>query len=260
MTVSDYEVVKYDSSLLGDVLRLQVHLWGEDAAINRRYFVWKYEQNPYVQEPLIYVALHCGKAVATRGMHGALWEIGAGGERLPVVCAGDTVVAPAHRGQGLFRLIMNEALADLQQRGHEYILNFGAGRTTRLLSLRSGWKRVTPYGTMGRYTSLWRHPSVTRLLPWPWVVRLRRARASLSGLRNRAGKGRQTKPPFRALDSMVGKGGPKTSRHLSFAKEPRPEEMAGLAALRRTSHRIRHVYSPEHYCPADKRWAACNWL
>jgi len=36
-----------------------------------------------------------------------------------------------------------------------------------------------------------------------------------------------------------------------------------LSGLERTMHQPRkrgQVLKAEHYCPADKRWAACNWL
>jgi GNAT superfamily N-acetyltransferase len=247
VTISDYEVVKYDPSLLDDVLRLEIHLWGDNAEINRRYFEWKYEQNPYVQEPLIYVVLHRGTPVAVRGMHGALWEVGPGGERSTMLCAGDTVVAPAHRGRGLFRLVTNAALSDLRQQGHEYVLNFGAGQTARLLSLRSGWERISPYRIMARHTSPFRHPVVTKVLRRPWVLRLRRTRAALAGLRKRNGNSREEWSPFRAFDSTAEQGGQKALQCLSFAKDPRPEDMAGLAARRSTSHRIRHVRGPEYF-------------
>jgi len=36
-----------------------------------------------------------------------------------------------------------------------------------------------------------------------------------------------------------------------------------LSGLERTMHQPRkrgQVLKADHYCPADKRWAACNWL
>ena len=158
------------------------------------------------------------------------------------------MVAPQHRGLGLFRIIMKAALVDLRQRGYEYILNFGAGRTTRLLSLRSGWKRVAPYGKMGRFSVPWRHPSVTRLLPAPLIARLgRTASAALSRLGSRPGEGRPGVSPFHAFDLAIGKCEQPTSGHLSIAKEPRPGDMACLAATGREAGRIRHAYGPSYF-------------
>lgn len=131
--------------MLEEVLSLQENLWGTDAKQNLDYFRWKYLENPYGSEPLIYVALHRNKVVGMRGF----WPIGCRanltGERITMICAGDTVFAPGHRGRGLFRKIGNRALSDFSRQGFEFVLNFSNSIHTRLLSLRQGWRRVAPF-------------------------------------------------------------------------------------------------------------------
>ncbi len=70
----EYELLKYRPELKEQILKLQTHLWSlwsPDLALNRAYFEWKYDQNPYIDQPLIYVALCNGEVVGMRGLMGA---------------------------------------------------------------------------------------------------------------------------------------------------------------------------------------------
>ncbi len=108
-----YEVVKYRPEFKSQIVELQTHLWSRDTEVNSTYLDWKYSRNPYVDKTLIYLALHGGKAVGMRGVYGAKWQVGNPSETLIGLCAGDLVIAPDHRNRGLFRKIMEVALADL---------------------------------------------------------------------------------------------------------------------------------------------------
>ena len=145
-----YEIVGYRSEHREQILRLQTGLWSLDLAINAAYLQWKYEQNPYQESPLIYVATHAGEVVGMRGMHGARWRIGDTAEATDVLCAGDMVVSPAHQNRGLFRQIDDAATSDLAARGHRFIFNFSAAPVTFLRSLRAGWRLVGPHRTVAR--------------------------------------------------------------------------------------------------------------
>ena len=248
MKTAEYEIVEYSPALLDGILRLQTYLWGLDEACNRRYFAWKYEENPYGSEPLIYIALHRGEVVAMRGVYSARWEIGGASRTVAGACAGDTVVAPEHRGRGLFRLITNKALTDLKRRGHEYVLALSTGRATRLLTLRSGGRRLASYGTMGRYAVPWRHPSVTEMLRSPRAVKWSaRVRAMLSRFQSRPAERAASTPLFRALDLANEKEGQPTSARITITTEPRPQDMASLAKRGGQTGRIRQVGSPAFF-------------
>ena len=62
--MSGYEVVRYNPSFQDQVLLLQRHLLGDDPERNRKYFEWKYEHNPFTEDPLVYLAVHRDRVVA----------------------------------------------------------------------------------------------------------------------------------------------------------------------------------------------------
>ncbi len=144
-----YELTKYTPDFRDQILTLQTHLWSLNLAVNSAYFRWKHEENPYLHEPLVYLALHKGRVVGMRGFFGAEWEIGDGG-RLTGPCGGDTCVLPDHRGRGLFRKINEFALDDLARLGFTWVFNLSAGAITYLGSLRQGWRCAGPFATLRR--------------------------------------------------------------------------------------------------------------
>jgi len=70
----EYEILKYRPEFKEHLLELQTHLWSPDLALNRAYFEWKYDHNPYINPPLIYIALYNGQVVGMRGLMGAAWQ------------------------------------------------------------------------------------------------------------------------------------------------------------------------------------------
>jgi GNAT superfamily N-acetyltransferase len=200
-------VVAYRPELRAEVLALQVHHWGGDRDSNDRYLQWKYEQNPYQAEPLIFLACVAGRAVGMRGFYGSEWEA-APGQRLRMVCAGDLVVHPAYRNRGVVSALMRYAGADLTSRGAPYLLSLSAGPVTRVASLAQGWR------------------GIGSLEP---VVRRRRGRASRGG-------------PFDRLDGAGGhRAGPVA------VESPDPAGLAELVARLGHDGRLRHVRTPEYF-------------
>jgi GNAT superfamily N-acetyltransferase len=222
-----YEVVPYAPELRPQVAALQRHLWRGDVVRNTAYLAWKYEQNPYLPAPLMYLALYQGKVVGMRGAFGSCWE--AGQDRFVVPCADDFVIAPAHRQHGLFGRIMSATLADLAARGHQVAFNLSGGPATLAGSLASGWKSVGSVQEVCRGAAspswprrLGSHLS-SRLLTRGWDVTC--ARPSWR--------------PFQRLDRVA----PATSAGGAVwcAREPRPQAMADLVAQQAYDGRIRHV-------------------
>jgi GNAT superfamily N-acetyltransferase len=99
----NFTVVKYSSEYRQDVLELQKHLWNPQMEINDDYLSWKYENNPYLDERLIYLILADERVVGMRGAWGSSWQMGQEGEALPVACVGDLVIEPEHRDKGLYK-------------------------------------------------------------------------------------------------------------------------------------------------------------
>jgi hypothetical protein len=153
MIKSSYEVVCYEPGLKAQIIRLQCHLWGPSETLNTAYFEWKYERNPYVHTPLIYLAMHEGRIVGMRGFHGMQLEGGNPNQKSIALYADDLVIDPDHRNRGLFRKIMAAAFDDLAKLEYRYALNMSAGKVNLLPSLTMGWRSVGSVQPM-RYRSL----------------------------------------------------------------------------------------------------------
>ena len=145
-----YDIVLYQPRYQEQVVQLQTGLWSPDVAINAAYLEWKYQDCPYQQPPLIYLALQGGEVVGMRGIHGARWCAGEDAIPEDVGCAGDMVVVPAHQNRGLFRQINDAAMRDLAVRGYRFVFNFSAAPVTFLRSLRAGWRLAGGYRTVAR--------------------------------------------------------------------------------------------------------------
>lgn len=207
------EVVDCGPELRDAGLRLLTRLWSPDLEVNRAYWAWKYDRNPYGGEPRVYAALDGGRLVGMRGFMGARWQ--AGGSEASVLCAGDTVVAPEYENQGVFRTIMEVAEDDLRARGHRFLFNLSAGPAVFLRSLRMGWRSIGPY-------EIWRRPGTPG------------AASAASG------------DPFESL------GGPGPGRTdlgdgLSVSDRPRGEEMAAMVRRAGPVGRIRHVRDATYF-------------
>ncbi len=146
----DYQILPYAPEFRDKVLELQTHLWSPDAKVNSAYLKWKYEQNPYLETPLITMALAEGKVIGMRGMYGAKWRMGSPGQTRTILVGGDLVIAPDHRKRGLVKRINTAAIARLSDLGHDYVLNFSATPATFFSSINSGWRSVGPYRMAAR--------------------------------------------------------------------------------------------------------------
>jgi GNAT superfamily N-acetyltransferase len=202
-----YEIVKYRAEFRGEVIELQKILFSLDIAVNSAYFAWKYERNPYLEEPLIYLALYEGKVVGMRGIFGAKWENSRGQSWLGV-CATDLSIAPEHRKRGLFTQIMRLALDDLAQLGHTYVFNLSANKTTYFSSLATGWH------------------GVGSVQPMLWT---------------------KTGNPWHSLDRNGKLLPPAASPYVKLEYSPRPEAMADLVELIGSDGRIRHLRDQQYF-------------
>lgn len=144
-------VVRYTPDLRGDVLDLQRYLWGPNDALNEAYFRWKYEHNPYVDEPEIFVAMEEDKAIGTRGVFGWPWQAGAAGVRFVLPAAGDTVVHPDRRRRGVLKAIQEALHVYIAARGWPCILNMSAGETMARASIATGWRYACMFCPMHRH-------------------------------------------------------------------------------------------------------------
>jgi GNAT superfamily N-acetyltransferase len=210
-----YEVVTYEPEFRKQVLELQRHLWSPSVDVNSAYLKWKYEENPYLDTPLIYVSLWKGEVVGMRGFYGAKWEAGEPRQTSIVLCAGDLVVAPEHRNQGLFAGMMEVALKDLAARGYVYAFNLSAATITKVQSLMTGWR------TAGL------------LRPMSFNADQKIASGDKDSF-------------FFRLDDPSGRGY-KPRRDVRVERGPRPEAMARLVARIEYDGRLRHVRDTQYF-------------
>lgn len=237
----NYEIVRYDPTLRTRVIELQSHLWSPSTQLNAAYFEWKYERNPYVDVPLIYIAMQGDRAVGMRGFFGIQWQGGIPIQKLTALYADDLVIAPAHRNRGLLSKIMTAAFEDLAKQGYEYAFNLSAGPTTLLSSLTMGWRNAGSMQRM-RYRSLGvairgrrdrllaRLPMLSRTIKGVWQPRSTKRGRSLAEL-----DAERVRRKVRGTSS------------LCLEDVPRSAAMAALVDRIDGDDRIRHVRDRQYF-------------
>ena len=142
------EIVRYAPSMLDDVLRLQQRLWSPDPALNRRFFAWRYADNPFDHAPLVYLARRDGRTIGMRGLVRSRWQTADG--EVDWYSADDLAVESSEEGHGLFARFRNAARDDLLARGAPLLLSLSALRVTRLQSLAAGARSLGVVEPLGR--------------------------------------------------------------------------------------------------------------
>jgi GNAT superfamily N-acetyltransferase len=246
---ANYEIVHYRPGLKNQVIELQTHLWSPEPSLNKAYFEWKYEQNPYNKEHLIYLAIHDGKAVGMRGFFGVRWECGVPAQRFTSLYADDMVIAPEHRGRGLMAKIMTSAFEDLAARGYDYVFNLSAGPATLHSSLSMGWQNAGWVRPMHRQSWL----NALKYNAPPRMKKVLSFAGRLVGIDIR-----RLKKPLRTLDTVESEQSSRTAEHpssIAIEKTPRCSAMAELVERIGSSGRLCHVRDSEYF-----RWRFENPL
>jgi GNAT superfamily N-acetyltransferase len=253
---SNYEIVRYRPDLKRQVVALQTTLWSPNLALNTAYFEWKYERNPYLKEPLIYLAISSGSVIGMRGFFGVRWESGIPAQRFTSLYADDALIAPEHRRHGLMTKIMSLAFEDLAARGYDYVFNLSAVPANLRLSLSMGWRSAG-----------WVHPMCLqswRLAVESGVRRQLKKIAALRHLRDLALARRQLShaaseyPSSRSLfDTKWDQTDPVflEAPAISVKDAARCEAMADLVSRIGSDGRTRHVRDSEYF-----RWRFQNPL
>jgi acyl carrier protein len=147
--VAGYEIMRYEPRFKEAIATLQRRLWSNDAALNRTFFEWRYEENPHADDPLILLGFKDGELVAMRALFGSLWEAGPQRSSQPCYLSDDLVVLPGHESHGLFAAFTEMIRAELAARGQSFFLSLSALRVTRLQSIAGGARIVgamVPHG------------------------------------------------------------------------------------------------------------------
>jgi ribosomal protein S18 acetylase RimI-like enzyme len=242
--MSKYRFEIFEPALLDQLANLRKQLWGRSHADNRTYLMWKYFENPYLADPLIYVARAGHEVVGMRGMYGTGWLVP--GIKGPVVlpCAADSGISPEHRDGGLFTDLTDFALTDLHKRGFRYAINMSATPANYVTSIMAmGWKKVGSYDPLIRSTTPMSQtpaPGITTGADRP-LLRLRNSEQLKAAFRwvRKARKTAFGKNPFAKLDKdglHIDEDSP-----IEISTAPRPQVMAKLARQFSEDKGIRHV-------------------
>jgi hypothetical protein len=137
-----YDLVKYNAKYRERILELQTLLWHSDLAINNAYFRWKYEENPYSEEPVMALAITGERVAGVLGMYGTAWTFGTPASPLAAMCIGDLAIAEDHRRAGLFSPIVQLAFEEMRARDAMYTWTLSASPITFLLCRSMGWRSI----------------------------------------------------------------------------------------------------------------------
>ena len=235
----DYEIIRYSDDFKQEVIEFQKLQWSPHTELNASFLDWKYQQNPYLKEPLIYLARQDGKIVGMRGMVGANWEVGTPARTYLGVCAEDLLIDPAHRNRGLMKEIMRTSFVDLATKGHEYIYSLTALPVTLIGSLAMGFRSGGSF-----------HPQFLYSRRYDWFMKNYRTIGEMKFFWRFAGKiakwaeRRETLPDLcRSHERSRWRRNPNILAEMT----PRPEEMDDLIRRIRHDGRIRHVRDREYF-------------
>lgn len=237
---TQYALVEYRPDFKEQIAVLQQHLWSADPVLNRAYFEWKYERNPYISSPHVAIGLHGDRLVAMRGLFGSSWEVGVGRPPVVLLCADDYVIAPEHRGSGLAGELMRLAHDIADREGFEYLLSTSAGRVTALQSLALGWRgagAMEPVGLCAPQSAKGsRLGRLLRLVPG--------ARRAESRLRSVS---RRKRAIFSGIDEASSSRDGSTGDGIDVSTVPKPDAMVGLLDRLGYDGRIRHLRDAEYF-------------
>ena len=252
--MSRYQFEALDPESLDEIVPLILQLGGSPRSAHVGYLTWKYVNNPYLTDPMIYVVRSEGRVVGMRGMFGTSWAVPGMGEPQVLPCSTDTMIAPEHRSKSLFTDLTDFALAGLVDRGYRYVINMGATPANHIASiLNLGWLKVGSYEPVVRSTRAVGAPGRREATPKtaspldPLVSRLKRSKWLKNAVRDSRTARRNTfgVSPFVELDQHQERRGADNSLEITSA--PRPQTMARVAAHFDNPGRIHHVRDETYF-------------
>jgi len=227
-------IVEYSPEYREAIASLQTELWSPDVDLNRKYFGWKYERNPYGNVPHIFLALDHDEIVAMRGCYPSCWELGPQSRRRVIFVADDMVVRDDHRGRGLVNELMQTLYDGLHLAGVDYLLNLGGSRFTVQSSMVTGWRAAGDLHPIERCSRVRRRRNQLRrtLARTPLLWRYAASPFLSSGAE---------RSPFARLDGRRGALVSKNGIAVTVSRRAMPAEMTDLVRRVGHDHRIRHV-------------------
>ena len=151
MRYNNYEIELYRPDYISGVSDVQKYLYGLGREATAEYFHWKYEENPYADEPLGIVAVYKGKIIGYRGYFVTKWEIGNKDITALILSSSDVIVRPDHRRRGLFRAMTEMALSEYEHRGYAGYINLTSNQYSTPGELQLGWVNIATRKTLRKY-------------------------------------------------------------------------------------------------------------
>lgn len=138
----DFLLKKYSSEYKDRVIELLDGLWHFDKEEKLRYFKWKFEDNPFTDDVVGFIALDGDKVVAFRGY--MVQPMRFGNIKFLNAQLADTVTDPNYRRMGLFKAITQFSINELEK-DHRFgtSLNSSSGGPTLGGYLKLDWKPLS---------------------------------------------------------------------------------------------------------------------
>lgn len=166
--MTDYEIRPYRPRDREAYLDLYETVLG--AARDPAWFEWKYgAENPYVDEPAIFVAYRDDDLVGARSFFALRMAVG--DETRLALQPSDAMVHPDHRRQGLFSRMTTDALSRYADRGPAFCFNF-PNPNSLPGNLKLGWEVV---GDLTTHYRVHDPAALTDAVPSPLASALRAA-------------------------------------------------------------------------------------
>jgi GNAT superfamily N-acetyltransferase len=234
----EVEIIRYRPELAAAICELQTNLWGPDVGLNRRYFEWKYEQNPYFAAPVIALAVEEERLVGMMGSMGMCWEAGTPPRTFVMPCSSDMIVLPDYRGRKLAARVTDAVLEELAERGVDHAVSVNPAEIVYRLFMVRGCRSLGPLRLLARSHTPALHSRVAR-----------RARALIG----------QDDTTYGALDRNLDRRG----TPVSVEPQPRVRDMAELYERVGGDGRIRQrrdaVYVEWRYRNPFSRYRFLYW-
>ena len=253
----EYRLITYTPERKDGISELLTHLASVKPDYNRRYFEWKYEENPFIRTPIVSLVVHGEKIVGMRGLFGTRWK-SPSGESIVVPHADDLVIHPEHRNRGLFVLIDDHLSRLARNAGYSHIISLSGGGTTQQISLATGWVSV------GEIERLYR-PSLAGRVPGASGI-ANTIRRTLRRLRKRTPSVQPSPekrlPTDEEIDAVVSQFGQGADRSIEVLKTVDPADISAIATRcqsTRLSAAASDVYYAWRLSNPDRRYRYVVW-
>lgn len=229
-----YRMTEHTHDYKQQIAALRSRTWGGSPDLNASYLEWKYERNPYIEQPLLYIALFEDEVVGMHGMYGSAWQTASMSEPYVVPCAADFIVDPEHRRRKLGLRLTRFKMEAVAKKGVRHAMTLSANQYSRKLYFKSGYDNIAEY--VGFRFGAASTPSLL-------ARSLNRLRRKLSSP--------QPKIAFSEFDAWA-KG---LRGDLHVTDKPRCSEMSALVLHNYTGSTLRSVRDRDYY-----RWRFDNPL